>query len=219
MGIYGEYYYIKDNIHHMFPTQKDLEYQYLKLGYSAKEISQRLKCSENKIHYWLNKYKIKKRSIAEATYIKSNPLGDPFTYKHPTTNNDWFLYGLGLGLFWGEGNKANMHAVRLGNTDPALIKYFLDFLHKIYQIDKSRLRFGLQLFTDTKPDVAKRFWCKKLGVDATQFHKTTITKQHKPGSYGKKSQYGVLTVYFSNRKLRDIIVGAIQGLQNNQKPM
>lgn len=203
----------------MIPSQIDLENRYLKLGLSAKEISQQLGCSENKIHYWLNKYKIKKRSIAEATYIKSNPKGDPFIYNAPDSNIDWFLYGLGLGLFWGEGNKANKHAVRLGNTDPALIKHFLDFLYKIYQIDKTRLRFGLQIFTDTKPDIAKRFWCNKLGVGIAQFHKTTITKQQKPGSYGKKLQYGVLTVYFSNRKLRDIIVGAIQRLQQDQMPM
>ena len=32
-------------------------------------------------------------------------------------------------------------------------------------------------------------------------------------------QYGVLTVYFSNRKLRDIIVGAIEKLQNDVMPM
>jgi hypothetical protein len=200
-------------------TNKYLEDNYVNKRLSAKQISQLAGCSENKVHYWLKKYQIKKRSIQEATYIKSNPLGDPFQYQKPATSTDWFLYGLGMGLYWGEGNKANKHAIRLGNTDPALIKYFLLFLENIYKIDPTRLRFGLQIFTDTEPAKAKAYWCKNLGINSSQFHKTTISKQHKLGSYHKKLPYGVLTVYFSNRKLRDIIVGAIQGLQNDQMPM
>jgi hypothetical protein len=186
---------------------------------SAKEISVILTCSENQVHYWLSKYNIKKRSIREATYVRANPLGDPFNFNPPKTTEEWFLYGLGLGIYWGEGNKANNHAVRLGNTDPGLIKKFLEFLIKLYAIDKSRLRFGLQIFTDINPDVAKKYWCTILSLKPSQFQKVVITKQHKQGTYTKKLQYGVLTVYFSNRKLRDTIVGAIQKLQSGHKPM
>lgn len=192
---------------------------YVKQKLSAKQISQKFNCSENKVHYWINKYKIPKRSISEATYQRANPFGDPFKFNRPVSQNDYFLYGLGLGLFWGEGNKANPSAVRLGNTDPALIKYFINFLVKIYQIDKDKLRFGIQIFTDTPPQKARAFWCKKLSVKPTQFHKTTITKQGKVGSYTRKVQHGVLTVYFSNKKLRDMIVGAIAELQNSKLPM
>lgn len=203
----------------MIPTEEHLISEYSDKKLSAREISLKFGCSENKIHYWLKEYGIKKRSIKDATYIKANPFGDPFSTKKLTSNLDWFLYGLGIGLYWGEGNKANKHAVRLGNADPALIKFFLLFLHETYKIDSKKLRFGLQLFTDTDPTVAKKFWCKQLGVMPGQFHKTTITKQNKKGTYRKKLQYGVLTVYFSNRKLRDIIVNAIANLQRDQLPM
>ena len=75
----------------------------------------------------MNKYGIKRRSISDAIYEKHNPNGDPFSIKEVTTIEEAKLYGLGVGVYWGEGNKANKHSVRLGNTDPDLILRFVDF--------------------------------------------------------------------------------------------
>lgn len=202
----------------MIPRETLLQL-YSKQGLSAKQIATKFSYSENKVHYWLEKYKIKKRSISEATYMRANPDGDPFKFTKPKSAEEIFIFGLGLGLFWGEGNKVNLNAVRLGNTDPALVKYFIVFLSKIYKIDMQKLRFGLQIFTDTSPEVAKEFWCKELGILSSQFHKTVLTKQNKLGTYRRKMQYGVLTVYFSNKRLRDMIVSAINELQHSKLPM
>lgn len=199
-------------------TKLELENLYTHEQKSVSSIASNFGCSENKINYWLNKFLIPKRSISEAVYIQNNPKGNPFTVYAPRTNEEWFLYGLGVGLYWGEGNKMNNHAVRLGNTDPDLLKKYLEFLHTFYSIDITRLRFGLQIFTDIDPEVAKKYWCKKLMLKASQFQKVVISKSlHKAGTYRKKSEYGVLTIYFSNTKLRDIIVGAIESLR--EKPM
>ena len=166
--------------------------EYVQLQHSAREIAEKLGCSENKVHYWLEKHSIKKRTIRDAVYVRANPNGNPFSYSEPASKQDWFLFGLGLGLYWGEGNKANTHAVRLGNSDPDLINMFLKFLTEIYNIDKTRLRFGLQIFSDCSAREAQKYWCQKLSVDQS---------------------HGVLTVYFSNIKLRDIIVTAIDSLR------
>lgn len=191
-----------------------LENLYLKDKKSVSVIARELNCSENKVNYWLHKHSIPKRSISEAVYLQNNPTGDPFTIKVPSTDYEWFLYGVGVGLYWGEGNKMNNHAVRIGNTDPDLLKKFLEFLHTFFNIDKSRLHFGLQIFTDINPTEAKHFWCEKLSLQSEQFQKIVVSKSlHKNGTYRKKSQHGVLTIYFSNTKLRDIIVGAIEKLR------
>lgn len=180
---------------------------------SAKQIARECGCSENKIHYWLKKFDIPKRTISDAVYVMNNPNGDPFCFQEPDSSEEWFLYGLGLGLYWGEGNKANTQAVRLGNTDPGLVRKFLEFLENLFLIDKTRLRFGLQIFSDTDPQLALQYWCKELSVSKNQFQKVVVTLSHKKGTYQKKSTYGVLTVYFSNTKLRDTIVTAIEGLR------
>ncbi len=194
-------------------TEKFLRSSYLDKKLSTAQIAKVAGCSESKINYWLNKYNIQKRSVSEAQYIKLNPKGDPFNFNEPVNQAQWFLYGLGLGLWWGEGNKATKSAVRLGNTDPDLLRYFLDFLFVIFQIDRSRLRFGLQIFTDIDPNVAKSYWCKKLNIPAEKFQKIIVTKSIRKGTYTKKSEYGVLTIYFSNTKTRDSIYDAVERLR------
>src|SRR5256885_1058329 len=103
-------------------TKEDLSRLYTKEGKSVYEIASLYNCSQNKVNYWLAKFEIKKRTISEAIYQKRNPDGDPFLFKTPETLKSMLLFGLGLGLYWGEGNKKNKNTVRLGNTDPRLIK-------------------------------------------------------------------------------------------------
>lgn len=194
-----------------------LQRNYIRDHKSVSEIAKSLKCSQSKINYWLGKHKIQKRTISDAVYLKNNPNGDPFS-KPLLAQENMFLYGLGLGLYWGEGNKANKHAVRLGNTDPDLVKMFLMFLEQIYNIDTKKLRFGLQIFSDCSADESIKFWSTQLSVHKDKFYKVIITKSSKSGTYTNKNFHGVLTVYFSNVKLRDMIISAIDDLRINQKP-
>ncbi len=191
--------------------------QYVHKKKSAAQIGVLCKCSPNKVTYWLQKYNIQKRSISDAVYVHSNPDGDPFEFNRPKNNNEWFLYGLGLGLFWGEGNKVNKNSVRLGNTDIDLIRCFLFFLKQVYKIDENKLRFGLQLFSDISPERALMYWSGSLGVSRKQFQKVVVTKSVQKGTYKRKSEFGVLTVYFSNTKLRDSIISAITELRQQKE--
>lgn len=190
--------------------KKDLEYLYLDKKLPVSDIAARFKCSQGRIDYWLSKFDIQKRSISDALYEKLNPNGDPFSVHIPQTVAEGILYGIGVGLYWGEGTKSNKGSIRLGNTDPRMIKKFIEFLVTFYHIDRKRLRFGLQVFGDMDPEIAIRFWIRSLGVARNQFHKTIIVTPHRGiGNYRKKTEHGVVTLYFNNRKLRDIICRAI----------
>lgn len=174
-------------------------------GFSMQEIADELRCSINKVQYWMDKYQMKRRSRSDALYIKHNPNGDPFKIKEKFNESDLVLLGLGLGLWWGEGNKRHSGVVRLGNSDPLLIRQFILFLERICGVDKKKLRFGLQIFSDINPDEAKSYWIDSLGVESSQFHpRIIVTQTGKIGTYRKKSKYGVLTLYCSNIKLRAV---------------
>jgi len=173
------------------------------------EIAGELDCSLHKVTYYMDKYAIKRRSIGEAIYQKNHPDGDPFKIKSITSQADARLLGMGIGLYWGEGTKANEHSVRLGNTDPALLRMFMTFLIRLFGVDKEHLRFGLQIFTDIDPDEALVYWTQKLDVKPSQFYKVTVTISGSIGTYRKKSQYGVVTVHYHNKKLRDILVSML----------
>ncbi len=183
---------------------------YLEEKKSVREIASILQCSENKINYWFKKFNIGKRSISEAVYLKNNPTGDPFLFKEPVDNKEIFLYGLGVGLYWGEGTKSNKYSVRLGNTDPRLIKNFILFLQKIFNVPHEKLRFGLQIFSDMSPSMALRFWQTELNAQRSQFQKVIITPARSIGTYRQKTKHGVLTIYFSNKKLRDLLCEMVE---------
>ena len=140
--------------------QETLMGLYQQKGLSVSAIARRLRCSEHKINYWLSKFNIPKRSISDALYKKWNPNGDPFSVRAPLSVEDGILYGLGVGLYWGEGTKASKTSIKLGNTDPALVRKFVDFLLKFYGINKRRLRFGLQIFGDMDTNTAVKYWMR-----------------------------------------------------------
>jgi len=183
---------------------------YVKKRQSSAQISDLLKCSENKINYWLQKYDIKKRTISDAIYELKNPLGDPFLIKQPKTLQQGILFGLGLGIYWGEGLKRGNGGVRLTNTDAKMVKKFIDFLEKFFGIDRNKLRFSIQIFSDLSPQKVLNYWKTELKVKKEQFYKTIISKVRGKGTYKYKSEYGVIIVYFNNIKLKKIILEMIE---------
>jgi hypothetical protein len=186
-----------------------LETLYFKEGKSMQDIALLLKCSLHKVAYWINKHEIKTRSWSEATYLKRNPHGDPFKFRMPKDKNEERLFGLGLGLYWGEGTKADRNSIRLGNTDPELLNKFINFLTKFFTINRRDLKFGLQIFSDIDPEEAMDFWIKGIRIRRTQINKPTITRSGSIGTYRKKSLYGVMTVYYHNKKARDLLIGQL----------
>ncbi len=188
----------------------ELSQLYINENKSMKEIASTLNCSLHKIAYWMKRYKIDSRSRSEATYVKRNPSGDPFKFSMPKTLDKAILFGMGLGLYWGEGTKADKNSLRLGNSDSVLLKVFIDFLFTFFKIDRNKLRFGIQIFNDIKPIDALNFWSKNLKMNKSQFFKVIITPSRGKGIYKKKIKYGVLTIYLSNKKLRDVVVSKLK---------
>lgn len=199
---------LKHRYTEVIPKQDIIEL-YINQGASMKDVASRLGFSVHKVQYWMDKYDIDRRSISDAVYLKNHPNGDPFTVKPIKTKADAELFGLGIGLYWGEGNKANKYSVRLGNTDPMLIVTFVNFLVKLFDVKKDDLKFSLQIFSDTPEDKALEFWLSHLNVRADQFYKTTATASNSIGTYRNKNQYGVVTLYYHNKRLRDILVGLL----------
>ena len=189
-----------------------LERLYIKEKKPISTIAKLLECSEHKVNYWVARFGIQKRSISEGVYLYHNPHGDPFKIHKPKTMDEAFLSGLGLGLYWGEGTKSNKNSVRLGNTDPRLITKFIEFLMRLFEIDKKKLKFGLQIFSDMVPEVALKFWMNHLGASRSQFQKVIVTPARSIGTYRHKTKHGVLTVYFCNKKLRDTICQMIENM-------
>lgn len=180
-------------------------------GLSMQEISDKIGWKYGKVVHCMQKFNIPRRSRSEASYAKWNPNGDPFKIKNKLSQNEIFLKGLGLGLYWGEGDKSPFNtSVRMGNSDPRLIKKFREFLVKICGIKKEKLGYSLILFNDIDKEKAIKFWEDQLGIKRTQLGKVIEIPPQGKGTYKKKSQFGVLTFTFTNKKLKEQILEMIK---------
>lgn len=179
---------------------------------SVAQIATIFKCSENKINYWLEKYEVAKRTISEAIYQLKNPLGDPFEFRQPQTLKEGILFGLGLGLYWGEGVKRGSGGMRITNTDPKLLRKFIEFLETFLNIDKLRLKFSIQIFNDISPKKALDFWSKELNIEKKQFYKPMVIKVRGNGTYKYKSEYGTVIMQLNNVKLKRLICSLIENI-------
>lgn len=190
--------------------ENELRVQYVTNRKSMSEIATIQDCSVHKVQYWLMKYNIPRRNNSEATYAKRNGLVDPFKIVPIDNVERAALYGLGVGIYWGEGNKKNLNTVRVGNTDARLILVFVKFLVEICSIDSQRIRYGLQLFTDIDESRALDYWKKELNITRNQIMPTVNRIiSGKIGTYKTKNQFGVMTVYVFNKKLRDWLVNQL----------
>lgn len=198
----------------MIILKKELE-KYYSSGKSMTQISKIFGCSTNKIVYWMNKYNITRRTRSEATYILKNPNGDPYNLKgiNNLSNKEMYLYGLGIGLYWGEGEKTTRHAIRVTNSDPYVIIKFREFLIKICRFKITRIGYSLISFNDIDPKVVKRYWSNQLQISPEKFGKITTIPSQGKGTYKKKSKYGVCTIYAGNIKLKKWIMDEIEKLK------
>ncbi len=82
------------------------------------------------------------------------------------------LFGLGLMLYWGEGDKKVENGiVRISNIDFRLLRIFIAFLKKLCRIPIEKIRIWLLLYPDLNEEVCKAYWSKKLNIPLNQFTK------------------------------------------------
>lgn len=194
---------------------KDILIQLYQNKLSMMEISKKLNCSLNKISYWMHKYKIPRRKISNALYIKNNPLGNPYKIKKIKLDNYSFLLGLGLGIYWGEGNKADKYSIRVGTSDPNMILTFRHFLITICSVKNEKFHYSLMCFKDTNPNTAAEFWAKKLKIKKIQLGKITQIASMGKGTYKKISKNGVCTIYVYNIKLKKWLMAELEKINYN----
>ncbi len=184
-------------------------------GKSMNEIARIYNCSSHKIVYWMEKFHIKRRSLSDAMYYKLNPNGDPFLIKQSLSSQEMYLYGLGIGIYWGEGEKVSKSAIRVANSDPYVLIAFSEFLQQICGVKKEKMRYSLICFNDSLIEKVKAYWSQIFNIPDKKFGKIVRIPTQGKGIYKRKSQFGVCTLTVSNIKLKSWILGEI----NKQKQL
>lgn len=99
------------------------------------------------------------------------------------------------------------YAIEFTNSDPVLIKIFLEFLKKIIKVKRNNIRCELFVYPDHDKEKLENFWSQVTTLPLKQFHKTILLKvknsKYKPNPLGTcKIRYNSKTDYL---KLNEII--------------
>ena len=75
-------------------------------------------------------------------------------------------------LYLGEGMKA--HRTAMGNSDPVLLRFFVNMLRRIYNVPTQEMKCELHLRADQDPKSAITFWAGALDIPTINFGRPII---------------------------------------------
>ncbi len=199
-------------------TDKEFAFTLRKQGKSYKEIHRELGMSVSTLSNWFQNVDFSeeiKRSVIARAQLKSSAhmqvlnraRGDLLRAHYVqgeiealqeleyNINNPLFISG--VTAYWGEGDKLTRSQVRLANTDPQMIKLFINFLIIFCYIPKEKLSLALHLYEDLDDIECRTYWSKVTGLN--HFHKTMVLpSRHKT----RRLPYGTCTVITTNTYLK-----------------
>ena len=98
---------------------------------------------------------------------------------------------LGTILWWAEGTKSRKdkrwkncwtYNVEITNTNPEMIKIFLNFLRNDFEIDENKLKLQLQIHEGDNREQLEKFWQEISDIPRSRFNKTIVRSAgNKPG--------------------------------------
>jgi hypothetical protein len=89
----------------------------------------------------------------------------------------------GIILWWAEGTKSRLdkrwktarsYPIELTNTNPAIIKIFVDFLREEMLVPNDKLRIQLQIHEGDNQQELEDYWSYITGVEKHNFNKTIV---------------------------------------------
>lgn len=169
---------------------------------SKKRIRELRADSPIRIERYRNTMRAKKEVRLKEVYKKvSEDIGN-------FSRRDLFLSG--LFLYWGEGTKAQNSSTILTNTNPAMLKFFIQWL-EFLGIRRKRLKVKLHLYSNMNIKKSLDFWSKELRIPLNQFRKSYIKKTKlESRTYNNGFGKGTCCVIFDNRDLWEYIVMGIE---------
>ena len=200
-------------------------FQLRKKGKSYREIAQYLKISKGTISYWFKNINwsesIKKQLGERAKIISTERLSRLIVLRKKTLNEAYQkaeyeakkefriyknnpLFISGVMLYWGEGDKNfKSGAIKVTNTDPAMIRIFREFLLKILHCEETKIKGWLLLYPDLNIKKCLGYWVADTNIPLGNFTKpTVIDGKHKT----HRLPYGVCTISITNKYFKKKIL-------------
>ena len=114
------------------------------------------------------------------------------------------LFVAGVMLYWAEGdNSEKSRVVRLTNTDPRMIKLFINFTERVCRVHKNNIKITLILYPDLNENICKNYWSSFLNIPLEQFYKTQFINGRHPT---KRLVNGICMIKIGGSGLKEKII-------------
>lgn len=168
-----------------------------KRGASIRDIESRLDIPRSTLSYWLrvvpisNHHKESLKRRADQALVKARKeavkwhnaqkamrmkLAEDDAWRTleriDCLNNDILELALSL-LYLGEGAKKST-VTAMGNSDPLVLHFFVQSLHRLYGIPLTDMKCELHLRADQNAKKMTRFWSRTLGIPSANFRKASF---------------------------------------------
>jgi transcriptional regulator with XRE-family HTH domain len=130
-------------------------------------------------------------------------------------------HAAGCMLYWAEGDKAR-NSARLSNSDPCLLRFFVEFLRRYFDVMDDDIRVTCHLFADhvDKRREIEGFWLGTLGLTEQSLRKSFIN-MYSASSKKKRVNmlpFGTCRVSVSRTSVAQSIYGSIQEYGGFDRP-
>jgi hypothetical protein len=135
-------------------------------------------------------------------------------------NSDSEEYAFGCALFWAEGNKEK-NTIRFTNTDPLMMKFFVDFLKKYFNIKSDDIKLTVNCYLNnglTVEDIQK-YWMKLLGLSTESLRKFTLKSDYYSDTKSHKHPYGVARIVVHNTEVIQNMYGSVKEMIKDNSDM
>lgn len=123
------------------------------------------------------------------------------------------LFTSGFYLYWGEGTKTAEYSVSFTNTDPAMVRCFVEWI-QLLGISIDKLKLKLHLYSDQNENVLKHYWSRQTGVPLKNFYKTyTKPTESNRKTYKGMHENGTCSVFYHNRDIYEYVIAGVKYLR------
>jgi Homeodomain-like domain len=227
----------------MFNEIKEKAIKLRKKGYSVNRIAKDLKKSKSTISIWVRDVELTEEQKKELR--DKNPIFNPLLRGCGGTNVVKVFYNklrekyrktgrelaiknqkntnfvAGLMLYWAEGYRSNNKStVKFTNTQMEMVKFFLSFLKKYFNVKNSDIKISVYYHEGQRSITEiQNYWLANLSLNPTNLNRPYLeNKRNITNKRKNRYPYGICNLIVYKTEILQQIYGAIQEYIGFEKP-
>ena len=200
-----------------------------KKGMSYSQIKKKLDVSKSTLSYWLKNMPLPKKRLDELQRSSSviEKIRETKRKKkearlleiYKTVSKDIgslssreFLVA-GFFLYWAEGGKTKPYTISLSNTDPSMIRCYVQWL-VLLGVPKNKILVRLHLYSDMDIRKEMSFWSKEIDVPRSYFRKPYIKKSKFSNVTHATFGHGTCNIIVNGRDISEYVLQGIKRISD-----